>query len=520
MAPIRDILRATRALTPASVSGVIASARTFALHGVSAQEVTVEVDVRKGLPAFSLVGLPDAAVRESRERVRAALSNCGFEFPQQRITASLAPADLRKAGPAFDLAIAAALLAASGQLPIEALDACALAGELGLDGALRPVAGALAMAESAMRIGVRKLVVSAPSGGEAALAQGNLRVVPITNLRQLPALGTDAEPSAPAPASLAAPVNGSLPDLADLRGQPALRRALEIAAAGAHGLMVIGPPGAGKSLAAQRLPSLLPPLGRAEALEVARIAGACGRAVQGERRPFRAPHHTISPVGLVGGGNPPRPGEITLAHRGVLFLDELCEFSRESLEALRQPLEDGRVVIVRSRYAVELPCRFQLVAAVNPCPCGRGEHSEQCRCAPAALRRYSGRLSGALADRIDISLRVEQPSLEDLAGEAGESSEVVRERVIRARDRQAARLGDDRTNSEMSPRESRRHTAIEAGAAAVLEGGHARLGLSGRGYERLLRVARTIADLAGAQRVGEEHVGEALMLRRRVTGSA
>jgi magnesium chelatase family protein len=393
---------------------VLATARTFSLLGIEVREVHVEVDVcNGGLPTFSLVGLPDAAVRESRERVRSALENSGFKFPQHRITANLAPADLRKAGPSFDLAIAAGLLAASGQLPPERLEGVSLAGELALDGSIRPIPGALAMAEAAATRGTRAIAVPTANGPEAALARGP-RVVPLERLQQLKDLGTAAEPPAPRPVELS--LNGSAPDepdLSDLRGQPYLRDALEIAAAGGHSLLIIGPPGAGKSLAARRLPSILPPLGRADAMEVLRVASACGMLKRGSstvRRPFRAPHHTISTAGLVGGGSPPRAGEVTLAHRGVLFLDELGEFSREALEALRQPLEEGRVAITRARGAVELPCHFMLVAASNPCPCGRGEESGECECQPGSTRRYRAKLSGALADRIDISVAVARPS--------------------------------------------------------------------------------------------------------------
>jgi len=497
---------------------VLAIARTFTLLGVEAREVRVEVHVSRGLPAFSIVGLPDAAVRESRERVRSALANSGFKFPQERITANLAPADLRKAGPAFDLAIAAALLGASDQLPTERLTSVALAGELALDGSIRPVAGALAMAEAAGRQGSQAIAVPRENGPEAALAAGP-RVVPLERLDQVPSLGTDAEPPASTPFRWSA--NGSspaAPDLADLRGQPYLRHALEVAAAGGHSLMITGPPGAGKSLAARRLPSIMPSLGRAEALEVMRIASACGALANGSShltRPFRAPHHTVSTAGLVGGGSPPRAGEVTLAHEGVLFLDELGEFSRDALEALRQPLEEGRVALTRARHRVELPCRFLLVAAANPCPCGYGADSPQCDCQPAAIRRYRAKLSGALADRIDVCVNVRRPSAEDMAGPPGEASAAVRERVIAARGRQERRLGTGRCNASMGPAETRLHVRLDREASAMLASGHERLRLSGRGYDRVLRVARTIADLAGTESVGAEHVGGALALRKR-----
>jgi magnesium chelatase family protein len=503
---------------------VLATARTFALLGIAARTVSVEVDVRGGLPTFTLVGLPDAAVRESRERVRAAIVNSGFEFPQQRITASLAPADMRKAGPAFDLAIAAALLAASGQIAPAALEDCALAGELALDGSVRPVPGALTMAEEARRRGVGRLGIAAASAREAALAAEpngrpvpGLRIVPLERLRQLEALGTDAEPPPPAPLTLPEGERGAeREDLADLRGQPSLRSALEVAAAGGHGLLMLGPPGAGKSLAARCLPSIMPSLSRAEALEVIAVASACGQPVRGAaRRPFRAPHHTISAAGLVGGGNPPRAGEATLAHRGVLFLDELGEFRRDALEALRQPLEEGRVLISRSRHAVELPCRFLLIAAANPCPCGRGEGSVDCTCDPARVRRYRARLSGALADRIDISLSLSQPSAGALAGPPGERSAVVRARVIAARERQRRRLGAGRCNAEMSPAECRAECGLDSEAAELLAAGYARLRLSGRGHDRVLRLARTLADLEGRDEVRGAHVTHALTLRRR-----
>lgn len=501
---------------------MLASVKTFTLLGVEAHEVTVEVDVSSGLPSFAVVGLPDAAVRESRERVRAAVTNSGFKFPQTRITASLAPADLRKAGPGFDLAIAAALLAASGQLPAGALERCALAAELALDGGVRMVPGALAMAERAGRLGLGRIVVAGPSAAEASLpiraANGNsARVVPVERLADLSRLGTPSEPShAEPPPDPATPAPVSLAeDMAELRGQPALRNALEVAAAGGHGMLIIGPPGAGKSLAARRLPSIMPPLADEEAIEVLRIASACGRneADLPARRPFRAPHHTISPAGLVGGGPLPRAGEVTMAHRGVLFLDELGEFSRAALEALRQPLEDGHVTITRARHSVSLPSRFVLIAASNPCPCGFGEDSARCECSPTAARGYRNRISGALADRIDISLSIEQPSPDALQGEAGEPSATIRDRVAAARAVAIERQGC--ANAELGPAALRRQVGLTADARRALASGHRSLALSGRGHDRVLRVARTIADLRGCDGVDADAVAGALGFRRR-----
>jgi magnesium chelatase family protein len=498
---------------------VLAATRTFSLLGVEVREVHVEVDVcGQGLPAFSLVGLPDAAVRESRERVRSALENSGFDFPRHRITANLAPADLRKAGPSFDLAIAAGLLVASRQLPADRLDSVVLTGELALDGSIRPVPGTLAMAEEAARLEARALVVPAANGPEAALPRAP-RVIPLERLEQLRLLGGQDEPPPPPPVELG--LNGAGPtgpDLSDLRGQPYLRGALEIAAAGGHSLLIIGPPGAGKSLAARRLPSILPPLSRSDAMEVLRIASACGqlaRAGIATRRPFRAPHHTISTAGLVGGGSPPRPGEVTLAHRGVLFLDELGEFSREALEALRQPLEEGRVAIARARGAVELPCRFMLIAASNPCPCGRGEESGECECRPGSARRYRAKLSGALADRIDLSVAVAPPTAREMGGGATTDSARVRRRVIAARERQERRLGAGRCNADMTLAELRDAASLTRDARRTLAQGHAELRLSGRGHDRVLRVSRTIADLDGSDTISGEHVARAISLRRR-----
>lgn len=497
---------------------MLATARTFTLDGISARPVRVEVDVHRGLPNFTIVGLPDAAVREARERVRAALVNCGFEFPLRRIVVNLAPASLRKAGPGMDLAIAAALLSASDQLQWEGLARVALVGELALDGSTRTVHGALAMAEAAREGGADAIVLPAENGAEAALVEG-LGVKPVADLGQLVGLATgEWDPPRPEPMPLRLTATAGGPDLADLRGQPHLRHALEVAAAGGHSLLMVGPPGAGKSLAASRLPSILPPLAPVEALEVARIASACGRlGALPAGRPFRAPHHTVSAPGLIGGGSPPRPGEATLAHRGCLFLDELCEFRRDALEALRAPLESGEVSVVRAGGQRTLPCRFMLVAAANPCPCGRGETDPDCICAPYDVQRYQGKLSGALADRIDVLAAVRQPSAAEIGGPEGESSAAVRERVCAARERQEHRLGPGRCNAEMTPSEVR-SCALSGEAASLLADLYARQRLSGRAHDRALRLAQTLADLAGAEEIGEEQMAQALQMRRREHG--
>ena len=498
---------------------MLAVARTFALVGIEAEPVHVELDVRGGLPAFTIVGLPDTAVRESRERVRAALVNAGFSFPMQRITANLAPADLPKAGPGFDLAIAAAVLVASGQLAGGPLDRFAFAGELALDGTIRPVPGVLAMAEGTVGWGLSGIAVSPADTAGASLVEG-VEVVALDHVAKLRELaGGELRPVSSEPWSgLSRNGDGAnQPDLAELRAQPALRTALEVAAAGSHSILLTGPPGAGKTLAAQRLPSLLPPLERSEALEVIRIAGACGEPAAGYAppgRPFRAPHHSASARALIGGGQPPRPGEVTRAHRGILFLDELGEFRRDALEALRQPLEEGRITLSRAGRSISLPSRFMLVAASNPCPCGRGPDSGECECHPAVVTRYRTKLSGALADRIDLFLSIDRPPAEGMAQGPGESSADVRERVAEARERQAARLGPGRTNSEMTPDEMRRHCDLDQDGERALREGHEKYRLSGRGWDRVLRLSRTMADLDGSDRIDSEHVLRAMQGRR------
>lgn len=491
---------------------MLAETTSFTLEGIAASPVRVEVDIHRGLPSFQIVGLPDAAVREARERVRAALVNTGFEFPMRRITANLAPADLKKAGPALDLALATGLLAAAGEIPGAELRGWALAGELALDGSVRPVRGALAMAEAARGEGCRGVILPAANGPEAALAPG-VEVRAIESIAEFRELERGRLPGVrPAPAGLAEA--RGLPDLRDLRGQANLRRAIEVAAAGGHALLMIGPPGSGKSLAARRFPSVLPPMGSDEILEVARIAGICGSGPIRAERPFRAPHHTVSAAGLVGGGSPPRPGEITLAHRGVLFLDELCEFRRPALEALREPLESGEVTISRVNGHRTLPAGFTLIAAANPCPCGRGDEDPDCVCRAAAIGRYRSTLSGALADRIDMIVAVAQPGPEAMAGPGGEPSASVRARVVQARERMAERLGAGRTNAEADRSELARFE-LDAAARSLLAEAARSQRLSGRSHDRTLRLARTIADLDDRRTVREEHLAGALQLRRR-----
>jgi magnesium chelatase family protein len=421
---------------------------------------------------------------------------------------------VRKAGPGFDLAIAAAILAATGQLPKVVVDNYAMAGELALDGAIRGAPGALAMAEGARGWALRGVAVAPPDARQAALVEG-IEVMPVEHLTELSRLAEGGiEPAARM--ELAGEPDGELPDLADLRGHPVLRRCLEIAAAGAHSLLLVGPPGGGKTLALQRLPSLLPPLSPNEVIEVTRIAGVCGENGGPHlRRPFRAPHHTVSGRALVGGGTPPRPGEVTRAHRGVLFLDELGEFRRDALEALRVPLEQGEVTVTRTSGTVSLPCRFMLVAASNPCPCGHGPESGECDCHPGAVTRYLSKLSGALADRIDITHRVDPPPAEELVEEGVEDSAAVRHRVALARQVQQERLGPGRSNAEMTPPELRRHCELDAECQGLLEQAHRHLGLSARGWDRCVRLARTIADLEGEARIAPDHINEAVERRRR-----
>jgi len=497
---------------------VLASVATFALDGVDSREVTVEVDVRRGLPAFSLVGLPDASVREARERVRAALLNSGLEFPLQRITANLAPASVRKAGPSFDLAIAVGLLAAGEQVPPESLAGTALCGELSLSGELRPVRGTLAAAMGAKRAGYERTIVPVENASEAALVE-DLEVLAVPTLVRLVELLHDRwRPDPPRRASCRSSPAKDGPDMADVRGQADAKRALEIAAAGGHNLLMVGPPGAGKTMVARRMPGILPPPNFDEALEITRVHSVAGLG-PGElaaERPFRSPHHTVSAQGLVGGGARPRPGEVTLAHRGVLFLDELAEFSRAALEALRQPMEDGWVEIVRGQHAVSFPARAMLIAACNPCPCG--QRVRDCSCSEIERRRYQRRLSGPLLDRMDIVCQVSPPPAAQLVAAGpgtGERSAAIRSRVMAARTIQRERLGavGVMCNADMDGRLSRVHAPVDEPTAGRLLRSVESGALSGRGHDRVLRLARTIADLDGRPAVSGADVDEALGYR-------
>ena len=492
----------------------LATVASRALAGIDAPEVTVEVHLGPGLPAFHIVGLPEAEVREAKDRVRAALHHTQFEFPSSRITVNLAPADLPKDSARFDLPIAIGILAASGQLKSAALAGLEFAGELSLTGELRPVRGALAMALGSGRAG-RGFILPAANAAQAALA-ACATVLPATNLLEVCAHLAGRAPLAPW-RNGAAHAPPAYADFRDVKGQIAAKRALEVAAAGGHSLLLIGPPGTGKSMLAARFPGILPPLGDEEALESAAIHSASSAGFDAARwgeRPLRAPHHTASRIALVGGGTPPRPGEISLAHHGVLFMDELPEFGRSALEALREPLETGVISLVRGTRQARFPARFQLVAAMNPCPCGYlGHPSGRCRCTPDAIARYRARISGPFADRIDIKIEAPTPrEAELLAAAEGEPSVNVRERVAAARALQLERQG--KPNAFLGTQEIDAHCAVEAEAEALVREAIARLALSARAYHRVLRVARSIGDLAAAARIGAAQLAEAIQYRK------